>query len=53
MQTNRSTSLIYEQDYAEWLEITLRHLECRNLENIDCPYAIADVLEHDLEVGKQ
>jgi len=35
MQLDRSTALIYEQDYTEWLEITLKQLETRSLENID------------------
>ena len=43
MQSNRSTSLIYEQDYAEWLEITLRHLECRSLENIDWEHLTEEI----------
>ena len=34
-QQDLAISLIYEQDYVEWLEITLNQLENRNLENID------------------
>jgi len=43
MQPNRSTSLIYEQDYAEWLEITLRHLESRSLESIDWEHLTEEI----------
>ena len=28
-------SLIYEQDYSQWLQITLDQLESRDLQNID------------------
>ena len=28
-------SLIYEQDYSQWLQVTLDQLESRDLQNID------------------
>ena len=43
MQPDRSTSLIYEQDYAEWLEITLKQLESRSLENIDWEHLTEEI----------
>jgi hypothetical protein len=43
MQSDRSTSLIYEQDYAEWLEITVRQLEDRSLENIDWEHLTEEI----------
>ena len=43
MQPDRSTSLIYEQDYAEWLEITLKQLEARSLENIDWEHLTEEI----------
>ncbi len=43
MQTNRGNSLIYEQDYAEWLEITLAQLENNDLENIDWKHLIEEI----------
>ncbi|NJL53236.1 MAG: DUF29 domain-containing protein [Hydrococcus sp. SU_1_0] len=43
MQPDRGSSLIYEQDYAEWLEITLAQLENNDLENIDWKHLIEEV----------
>ncbi len=43
MKSDRSTSLIYEQDYAEWLEITLKQLESRSLENIDWEHLTEEI----------
>ena len=43
MKPDRSTSLIYEQDYAEWLEITLKQLEARSLENIDWEHLTEEI----------
>ena len=43
MQLDRSTALIYEQDYTEWLEITLKQLETRSLENIDWEHLTEEI----------
>lgn len=43
MQPDRSVSLIYEQDYVEWLEITLRQLESHSLENIDWEHLTEEI----------
>ncbi len=43
MQSDRSTSLIYEQDYSEWLEITLEQLETGSLQNIDWEHLIEEI----------
>ena len=42
-QQDLAISLIYEQDYVEWLEITLNQLENRNLENIDWEHLIEEI----------
>ena len=55
MQLDRSTALIYEQDYAEWIEITLKQLETSSLENIDWEHltekiaALGNEQRHKLE----
>lgn len=43
MQSDKLISLIYEQDYAEWLEITLKQLEARSLENIDWEHLTEEI----------
>ncbi|WP_017302724.1 DUF29 domain-containing protein [Spirulina subsalsa] len=36
-------SQIYEQDYAEWLSITLKQLQNRELENVDWEHLIEEI----------
>jgi hypothetical protein len=43
MQCNISTSLVYEKDYVEWLEITLSQLQSRSLENIDWEHLTEEI----------
>jgi len=43
MPSERSVALIYEQDYAHWLEITLRQLQSRSLEDIDWEHLIEEI----------
>ncbi|WP_242038952.1 DUF29 domain-containing protein [Anabaena lutea] len=43
MKPLKVTSLIYEQDYPEWLDITLNQLENRDLENIDWEHLIEEI----------
>ncbi|MBD2666139.1 hypothetical protein B6N60_01823 [Richelia sinica FACHB-800] len=43
MQPVKATSLIYEQDYTEWLDITRNQLQNRDLENIDWEHLIEEI----------
>jgi hypothetical protein len=43
MSSERSVAFIYEQDYAEWLEITLRQLQSRSLEDVDWEHLIEEI----------
>jgi len=43
MQLEKEITLIYEQDYPEWLEITLNQLETHNLENIDWEHLTEEI----------
>ncbi|MEA5620676.1 DUF29 domain-containing protein [Cronbergia sp. UHCC 0137] len=43
MQPAQETSLIYEQDYPEWLDITLNQLQNRQIENIDWKHLIEEI----------
>ncbi len=36
-------SQIYEQDYPEWLNITLKQLQNRELENVDWEHLIEEI----------
>jgi hypothetical protein len=36
-------SLIYEQDYSQWLQITLDQLENRDLKNIDWEHLVEEI----------
>ena len=43
MQSTQANYDIYEQDYSEWLEITLNQLQNRDLENIDWEHLIEEI----------
>jgi len=43
MQLEKEITLIYEQDYPEWLEITLNQLKTHNLENIDWEHLTEEI----------
>ncbi|MFM8004376.1 MAG: DUF29 family protein, partial [Dolichospermum sp.] len=43
MPTTQTTYDIYEQDYPEWLDITLNQLQNRDLENIDWEHLIEEI----------
>lgn len=43
MPTTQTTYDIYEQDYPEWLDITLNQLQKRDLENIDWEHLIEEI----------
>ncbi len=43
MQTSQEISQIYEQDYPEWLDITLNQLQNHELENIDWEHLIEEI----------
>jgi hypothetical protein len=43
MQLEKEITLIYEQDYPEWLEITLNQLKTHNLENIDWEHLAEEI----------
>ncbi|MFM6014627.1 MAG: DUF29 domain-containing protein [Dolichospermum sp.] len=43
MPTTQAIYNIYEQDYPEWLDITLNQLENRDLENIDWEHLIEEI----------
>jgi hypothetical protein len=43
MQLEKTIALIYEQDYPEWLEITLNQLETHNLENVDWEHLTEEI----------
>jgi hypothetical protein len=43
MQSTQANYDIYEQDYPEWLEITLNQLQNRDLENVDWEHLIEEI----------
>ncbi|MEA5577799.1 DUF29 domain-containing protein [Anabaena sp. UHCC 0451] len=43
MQPTQANYEIYEQDYPEWLNITLNQLQNRDLENIDWEHLIEEI----------
>ena len=43
MQPTQENYQIYEQDYPEWLDITLNQLQNRDLENIDWEHLIEEI----------
>ncbi|MEA5620786.1 DUF29 domain-containing protein [Cronbergia sp. UHCC 0137] len=43
MQPAQEISLIYEQDYPQWLDITLNQLQNRQIENIDWKHLIEEI----------
>ena len=43
MQTTQASYQIYEQDYPEWLDITLKQLQNQDLENIDWEHLIEEI----------
>ncbi|MFO0141371.1 MAG: DUF29 domain-containing protein, partial [Aphanizomenon sp.] len=43
MQPTQANYEIYEQDYPEWLDITLNQLQNRDLENIDWEHLIEEI----------
>ena len=43
MQPTQANYDIYEQDYPEWLDITLNQLQNRDLENIDWEHLIEEI----------
>ena len=43
MQPTQANYEIYEQDYPEWLDITLNQLQNRDLENVDWEHLIEEI----------
>ncbi|MEY2914664.1 MAG: hypothetical protein RLZZ184_3973 [Cyanobacteriota bacterium] len=43
MQPTQANYEIYEQDYTEWLDITLNQLQNRDLENVDWEHLIEEI----------
>jgi hypothetical protein len=43
MSIASSTSSIYEQDYVEWLDITLQQLQNRDLKSLDWEHLIEEI----------
>lgn len=43
MQPTQASYQIYEQDYPEWLDITLKQLQNQDLENIDWEHLIEEI----------
>ncbi|MFM6071925.1 MAG: DUF29 family protein, partial [Dolichospermum sp.] len=43
MQPTQANYQIYEQDYPEWLDITLNQLQNRDLENVDWEHLIEEI----------
>jgi hypothetical protein len=43
MQPTQANCEIYEQDYPEWLDITLNQLQNRDLENLDWEHLIEEI----------
>lgn len=43
MQPTQENYQIYEQDYPEWLDITLNQLQNRDLENVDWEHLIEEI----------
>ncbi|MBD2445257.1 DUF29 domain-containing protein [Dolichospermum sp. FACHB-1091] len=43
MQPTQANYDIYEQDYPEWLDITLNQLQNRDLENVDWEHLIEEI----------
>lgn len=43
MQPSQAIYEIYEQDYPEWLDITLNQLQNRDLENVDWEHLIEEI----------
>ncbi|MFN4843736.1 MAG: DUF29 domain-containing protein [Dolichospermum sp.] len=43
MQPPQANYEIYEQDYTEWLDITLNQLQNRDLENVDWEHLIEEI----------
>ncbi|MFN9169463.1 MAG: DUF29 family protein, partial [Dolichospermum sp.] len=43
MQPPQANYDIYEQDYTEWLDITLNQLQNRDLENVDWEHLIEEI----------
>ena len=43
MQPTQANYQIYEQDYPEWLDITLNQLQNRDLENLDWEHLIEEI----------
>lgn len=43
MKPQTETSKIYEQDYPEWIEITIKQLENREIEHIDWEHLIEEI----------
>ena len=43
MTSAKTISTLYEQDYAQWIDITLRQLQSQDLENIDWSHLIEEI----------
>ena len=43
MLSSQTPSALYEQDYSQWIEMTLRQLQSRDLENLDWNHLIEEI----------